>query len=128
MYIYMGLFESMLVCCGRIGVRHGPVYTISMMALAVGLSLNILTVIDLLWTLGILNNPYQAGGGLHPQHYLYALLSIAFIVNTILARHKFSIDRGQHRPLLSRPACSATTALAYVLGSTGLFLITLTLP
>ena len=128
MDIYAGLFESMLACCGRIGVRHGPVYTISMMALGLGVSLNILSVIDLLWTVGILNNPYRSGGGLHPQHYLCALLCIAFIVNTILARHKFSIDRGSLHPPMSRLARSATAAPAYVLASTGLFLISLSLP
>ena len=128
MDIYAGLFESMLACCGRIGVRHGPVYTIAMVALGVCVSLNILSVIDLLWTLGILNNPYQRGGGLHPQHYLCALLCIAFIVNTILARHKFSADRGSVRAPLPRPASSATAAPAYVLASTGLFLISLSLP
>ena len=128
MDIYAGLFESMVTCCGRIGVRHGPVYTIAMMALGLAVSLNILSVIDLLWTLGILNNPYQSGGGLHPQHYLSALLCVAFIVNTILARHQFSADRGHRRPPLSRLAKSATAAPAYVLASTGLFLISLLLP
>jgi hypothetical protein len=128
MDIYAGLFESMLACCGRIGFRHGPVYTIAMMALGLGVSLNILSVIDLLWTLGILNNPYRADGGLHPQRYLCALLCIAFLVNTILARHKFSADHGRLRPPMSRLARSAAAAPAYVLGSTGLFLITLSLP
>lgn len=128
MDIYAGLFESMLACCGRIGFRHGPVYTIAMMALGLGVSLNILSIIDLLWTLGILNNPYQSGGGLHPQHYLCALLCIAFIVNTILARHKFSADQGSLPPARSPLARSATAAPAYVLASTGLFLISLSLP
>ena len=128
MDIYTGLFESMLTCCGRIGFRHGPVYTISMMALGLGVCLNILTVVDLLWTLGLLNNPYQHDGGLHPQHYLYALLCLAFLINSILARHKFSADHGKQCPLTLHRATSAWTALAYVLGSTGLFLITLTLP
>jgi hypothetical protein len=127
MDIYTGLFESMLTCCGRIGFRHGPVYTISMMALGLGVCLNILTVIDLLWIMGLLNNPYQNHGGLHPQRYLYALLCTAFIVNTILARHKFSVDHGPRCPLMLKRANSARAALAYVLGSTGLFLITLTL-
>ena len=128
MDLYGGLFESMLACCGRFGLRHGPVYTVAMMALGLGVSLNILSVIDLLWTVGILNNPYQAGDGLHPQRYLCALLGIAFIVNTILARHKFSADHGRLRPSMSRLAPPPTAAPAYVLGSTGLFLITLTLP
>jgi hypothetical protein len=128
MDLYAGLFESMLACCGRIGFRHGPVYTVSMMALGLGVSLNILSVIDLLWTAGILNNPYQAGGGLHPQPYLCALLAIAFIVNTLLARHKFSADHGRLRPAMPRFATSAAAASVYVLGSTGLFLITLILP
>ncbi len=58
MEIYAGLFESMVACCGRIGVRRAPLYTLSMLALGLGLSLNILSVIDLLWTLGVLSNPY----------------------------------------------------------------------
>jgi hypothetical protein len=128
MDIYAGLFESMLACCGRIGLRHGPVYTVAMMALGLGACLNVLSVIDLLWTFGILANPYQAGGGLHPQRYLCALLAIAFIVNTILARQKFSADHGRLRPSMSRLATSVAAAPAYVLGSTGLFLITLALP
>ena len=128
MDIYAGLFESMLACCGRIGFRHGPVYTIAMMALGLAVCLNVLSIIDLLWTLGILNNPYQTGGGLHPQRYLCALLCVAFIVNTILARQTFGADQGRHRAATSRLATSATAAPAYVLGSTGLFLITLSLP
>jgi hypothetical protein len=128
MDIYAGLFESMLACCGRIGFRHGPVYTVAMMALGLGVSLNVLSVIDLLWTVGILNNPYQTGGGLHPQRYLCALLAVAFIVNTLLARHKFSADHARLRPSLPRFASCAAAAPVYVLGSTGLFLITLTLP
>jgi hypothetical protein len=128
MGIYAGLFDSMVACCGRIGLRHGPVYTVAMMALGLGVSLNILSVIDLLWTLGILNNPYLTGGGLHPQRYLCALLCIAFILNTILARHNFSVDRGSLHPALPRRATSPTAAPVYVLGSTGLFLITLSLP
>jgi hypothetical protein len=127
MYLYTGLFESMLACCGRIGFRHGPVYTISMMALGLGVCLNILTVVDLLWVMGLLNNPYQNAGGLHPQRYLYALLCLAFVVNSILARHKFSADHGKRCPLIRR-ASSASAALAYVLGSAALFLITLMLP
>ena len=128
MYIYTGLFESMLNCCGRIGFRHGPVYTISMMALGLGVCLNILTVVDLLCALGWLTNPYRIHGSLHPQRYLYALLCIAFIVNTILARHKFSTDHGQRCPSMLQRATSARAALVYLLGSTGLFLLTLTLP
>jgi hypothetical protein len=128
MDIYAGLFESMLACCGRIGFRHGPVYTVAMITLGLGVSFNILSVIDFLWTLGILNNPYESGGDLHPQRYLCALLCIGFIVNTILARHKFSADHGSLRPPLSRLARSATAAPAYVLASTGLFLISLSLP
>jgi hypothetical protein len=121
MDIYAGLFDSMLACCGRIGLRQGPVYTVAMMALGLGVSFNILSVIDLLWTLGILNNPYQRGGSVHPQRYLWALLCIAFVVNTLLARHKFSADtavcdlqcRAVHDPPRSppptcwpRPVCS----------------------
>jgi uncharacterized membrane protein len=123
MDIYGGLLESMLACCGRIGFRQGPVFTVAMMALGLGVSLNILSVIDILWTLGLLNNPYLRGGGLHPQRYLCAVLCIAFLVNTILARLKFKAG-----PSNSNFAVSAAAAPAYVLGSAGLFLVTLALP
>ncbi len=122
MHIYGDLFESMLACCGRIGFRHGPVYTIAMMALGLGVSLNILSIIDVLWTLGLLHNPYESGGTLHPQRYLWTLLCLALVVNSIFARVKFSSGS---RP---SPRPSATAAAAYVLGSAGVFLVTLTLP
>ena len=123
MDIYAGLLESMVNCCGRIGFRQGPVYTVAMMALGLGISLNILSIIDVLWTCGVLPDPYRSAAGLHPQRYLSALLSVVFIVNTILARLRFSVA---HRRLQSsRFVTSAAAAPAYVLGSVCVFLITL---
>lgn len=121
MDLYAGLFESMVSSCGRVGLRHGPVYTVAMIALGLAVSLNILSIIDLLWTLGVLHNPYQRAGVPHPQRYLCALLYVAFLSNTVLARLKFGVDRGH----LRRSAHAAWAAPAYVLGSAGLFLITL---
>jgi len=119
MDLYCELYESMVRWCDRIGLRHGPVNTLAMMALGAGVSLNILTIADVLWTLGLLDNPYPSSG-LYPQRYVCALLYLAFLVNTILARLKLSTDRGTLRRNVS-----AAAAPTYVLVSTGLFLLTL---
>jgi hypothetical protein len=93
MQIYSALFDSMIVdCLERMGIRHGLIYTTAMMALGLGLCLNLLSVIDLLWALGVLDNPYTSGSVLHPQHYVYGLLCCGFLANTVLARIKFSRD------------------------------------
>ena len=131
MEIYAGLFESMSDCCGRVGLRAGPIYTLTMMALALGISLNLLSVIDLLWAFGILDNPYRMDGDLHLQHYLFGLLYGAFLANTVLARIKFSADRRVSRPApqlrmhLAQLAASRIAAPVYLTGSAGFFLLTL---
>jgi hypothetical protein len=123
MNLYGNLLESMLAWWGHTWLRRGPVYTLSMLALGLAACLNVLSVIDLLWTLGILPNPYHSEGQLHPRHYVFALLCLAFLLNTILARLKFSADRQRVR---LRPATASWIAApTYVLISTGLFLITL---
>lgn len=134
MDIYGGLFESMMACCGRIGYRHAPLYTLAMMALGGALILNLLSVIDLLWSFGLVDNPYRWGGGPHAQRYLLGTLYLAFLLNTVLARLKFAADRRGRVPgsaipgaAIARMAASRAAAPAYVLGSTGLFLITLTM-
>ncbi len=65
---------------------------------------------------------HETAGGLHPQRYLGALLCTAFVINTVLARLNFSTAS------TSRHTVSAVAAQAYMLGSTGLFLVTLTIP
>jgi hypothetical protein len=137
MYIYAGLFESMMECCGRIGLRHGPIYTLTMIALGLGVSLNLLSVIQLLWTLGILDNPYRLDGDLHSQRYIFGMVYVAFLANTVLARLKFSADQGRRQlshlsrspdPMRARPASpSAAAAPLYVLVSTSLFILTLSI-
>jgi hypothetical protein len=117
MNIYAGLFESMLDCCGRTWLRHGPVYTVSMLALGLGISLNILSVIDLLCLLGVLNNPYRSAGFMHPQRYVYCLLCIVFIDNSLVARRQFIMGRAGAQRWLSAPI--------YLLCSAALFLATL---
>jgi hypothetical protein len=117
MNIYAGLFESMLDCCGRSWLRDGPVYTVSMVALGLGVSLNILSVIDLLCLLGILDNPYQSAGSMHPQRYVYSLLCIVFTANTLMARRQFITGRAAPQQSVSAPV--------YLLCSTALFLTTL---
>jgi hypothetical protein len=117
MNIYAGLFESMLDCCGRSWLRNGPVYTVSMVALGLGVSLNILSVIDLLCLLGILDNPYQSAGSMHPQRYVYSLLCIVFIANTLMGRRQFITGRAGPQQSVSAPV--------YLLCSTALFLTTL---
>jgi hypothetical protein len=123
MDIYGSLLESMMAWCTHTWLRRGPVFTLSMLALGLGVCLNVLSVIDLLWTLGILANPYQSDGELRPQHYVCALLCVAFILNTILARRKFSA--AGNRLDLHHATASRVKAPAYVLVSSGLFLITL---
>ncbi len=117
MNIYTGLFESMLDCCGRTWLRNGPVYTVSMLALSLGVSLNILSIIDLLCLLGIVNNPYHGADSAHPQRFVYQLLCIAFIANSLLARRQFIMGRADPRQALSAPV--------YLLCSAALFLATL---
>jgi hypothetical protein len=115
MNIYAGLFESMLDCCGRTWLRKGPVYTVSMVALGLGVSLNILSVIDLLCLVGILNNPYLSAGAMHPQRYLCSLLCLVFIANSLLARRQFITRRAGPQHSLSAPVyliCSAALFLA----------------
>jgi hypothetical protein len=93
MQIYSALFDSMIVdCLERMGIRHGLIYTTAMLALGLGLCLNLLSVIDLLWALGVLDHPYTSGSALHPRHYVYGLLFCGFASNTVLARIKFSRD------------------------------------
>ncbi|HEV2703808.1 MAG TPA: hypothetical protein VGV09_19440 [Steroidobacteraceae bacterium] len=122
MELYGNLFESMLAWCAHSWLRRGPVYTLSMLALGLGVCLNVLSVIDLLWSIGILANPYHAQGESQPHHYVWALLCLAFLFNTFLARRKFSADRRVRSPAAT---ASSTSAATYVLCSTALFLITL---
>jgi hypothetical protein len=134
MNLYAGLFDSMLDCCGRTWLRHGPIYTVATMALALAVSLNILSIIDLLWILGVLDNPYQSAGQLHPQRYVLQLLALVFIVNAILARRHFSTDHfcleqasGHTRLAQDAQSAARRVAPAYVLGSAALFLSTLSI-
>jgi len=136
MHIYAGLFESMMACCGRIGCGRAPIYTLTMMALGVAVTLNLLSVIHLLWTLGVLDNPYRIDGDLHSQRYIFGMVYIAFLANTVLARLKFRADQARARPVprrrsgnvaMARLASSDAAAPVYVLASTGLFIITLSI-
>jgi hypothetical protein len=134
MNLYAGLFDSMLDCCGRTWLRHGPIYTVATMALALAVSLNILSIIDLLWILGVLDNPYQSAGQLRPQRYVLQLLALVFIVNAILARRHFSTDHfcleqasGHTRLAQDAQSAARRVAPAYVLGSAALFLSTLSI-
>jgi hypothetical protein len=136
MEIYTDLFESMMDCWDRIGFRHGLVYTAAMMALGLGFCLNLLSIVDLLWAFGVLENPYRGDGTLHPHHYVYGLLCGGFIANTVLARIKFSADQQRlqlmaemQTPYIAMPRISLlrSPGPAYVMGSAVLFLTTLTL-
>jgi hypothetical protein len=135
MGFYTVLFESMINCCDRIGLRHELAYTVTMIALGLGFRLNLLIFINLLWTFGAVPNPYLRAGRLHPQHYVYALLCIGFVANTVLARIKFNADNQfigpmpeLQTPQVPMPKLSLirTPAAAYVLGCALLFLVTLT--
>jgi hypothetical protein len=141
MRIYSVLFESLIDCFYQMGFRHGLVYTAAMMTLGLSFCLNLLSFIDLLWSLGVLQDPYLSNGARHPQHYVYALLSSALLANSLLGRIKFRADRQclcpapelqmpeLEAPPISMPRFSMIRApgLAYALGSTVLFLATLTL-
>jgi hypothetical protein len=118
MNIYAGLFESMLECCGRTWLRNGPIYTVSMVALGLGVSLNLLSVIDVLSLLGIVDNPYLSAGAMHPQRYVGALLCSVFIANSLLARRQFIMGRAGPQPCVSAPVylvCSAALFLATII-------------
>ncbi|HEX3838816.1 MAG TPA: hypothetical protein VHW25_17820 [Steroidobacteraceae bacterium] len=117
MNLYAGLFESMLNCCGRSWLRNGPVYTVAMVALGVGVSLNLLSLLDLLSLLGIVKDPYASAGALHPQRYVGFLLCSVFIANTLLARHQFSAGPNGRQWCVSAPG--------YLLCSAALFAVTL---
>jgi hypothetical protein len=137
MDVYTHLFDSMIDCCDRIGFRPGLVYTVAMSALGVTLCLNLLSVLDLLWSFGVVADPYGRGtGALHPQHYVYGLLYAAFIGNTLLARIKFSVDYQCLRLMREPPPRSIpmpksslfrAPAPAYILVSAVLFGVTVTL-
>jgi hypothetical protein len=136
MYIYAGLFESMMACCGRAGFRQGPIYTLTMMALGLGVTLNLLSVIHLLWSLGVLDDPYRIDGDLHSQRYVFGMLYLAFLGNTVLARLKFSADQGQlprnrirrgSELTMARLTSCEAAAPVYVLGSMFLFVLTLSI-
>jgi hypothetical protein len=126
MYLYAGLFESMMACCDRAGFRQGPIYTLTMMALGLGVSMNLLSVIQLLWTFGIIDNPYRIDGDLHSQRYVLGMLYLAFLANTVLARLKFSADQGRVKRV-ARLAVSDAAAPVYVLASMFLFVLTLSM-
>jgi hypothetical protein len=136
MSLYAGLFESMMACCGRAGLRRGPLYTLTMVALGLAVSLNLLSVVQLLWTLGVLDNPYRLDGDLHSQRYVLGTLYLAFLVNMILARRKFSADQQRVACLpvprriairAARLAARDAAAPVYVLGSAGVFILTLSM-
>lgn len=131
MNLYARLYESTLEYCARSGFSPGLVYTVAMLALGLGIALTLLSGINVLWALRWLHHPYTSGAQLHPEHYVYALLSAGFVANTILARIKFSADRrclclapddpslmpDMTAPAMAGPAC--------VLGSAVLFGVTL---
>ena len=72
MRIYALLYESMMDYCDGAGLRLGLTYTVAMAALGLGLCFNLLSVVDLLWTLRVLDNPYGRDGSLQPRHYVFA--------------------------------------------------------
>lgn len=121
MSLYIRLYESLLDCCERSGFSRGFAYTVAMLVLGVGLCLNLLSIMNLLWTLHVLHHPYGSDGSVHPEHYVFALLYGGFIANTILARIRFTAHRRGFEPSVAAPGA------AYVVASVMLFVVTLTL-
>jgi hypothetical protein len=133
MNLYNELFESMIGCFDRVGFRPGLEHTIAMIVLGLGLCLNLLSVVNLLWAIGVLHDPYGSHGGVHPRHYVYALLCGGFIVSTILARVNFNADCPNRHPQMQTAHVSMPNhsllnmrGPTYILGSTVLFLVILT--
>jgi hypothetical protein len=134
MNIYALLYESMMDYCDGVGCRLGLTYTVAMAALGLGLCFNLLSVVDLFWTLRVLDNPYSRNGSLQPRHYVFALLYGGIITNSIVARIKFAADR---RCLSLMPEMQAPQAApqpvpsvrmpgpAYLLGSAVVFFLSL---
>jgi hypothetical protein len=135
MRIYVLLYESMMDYCDDLGCRFGLTYTIAMVALGLGLCFNLLSIVDLLWTVRVLDNPYSQDGSLQPRHYVFALLYGGIVANTIVARIKFSADRRvSQMPEMQTPQAAprAVSSVrmpgpAYVLGSAVVFLLSVTL-
>jgi hypothetical protein len=127
MNIYAFLYESLMACCDRGEFRLGIPYTVAMVALGLGLCFNLLSVIDLLWTIRVLHNPYCRDGSLHPEHYVYALLYGGFVANAILARTKFRADCHYLSLMPETLPAPRMPGPAYVLGSAVLFVVTLAL-
>jgi hypothetical protein len=135
MRLYALLYESMMDFCDGLGCRFGLTYTVAMAALGLGLCFNLLSVVDLLWTLRVLDNPYSRDGTVQPRHYVFALLYGGVLANTIAARIKFAADR---RCLSLLPEIQAPQAApqpvpsvrmpgpAYLLGSAVVFFLSLT--
>src|SRR6202012_2849627 len=86
------LFESTAEFCGRLTSRTGLDYTAAMIAVGLSLCLNVLSLVNLLWVLGVLQNPYGYRGTLHPRHYVYALVYGGLIANSVLARFQLRGD------------------------------------
>jgi hypothetical protein len=137
MRVYSCLFESLMDCIDSIGLRHLPVYTAAMLALAICLCLDLLSGLNLLWASGVLGNPYLSNGSLHPHQYVYRLLYLGFLANLLLARINFAIDRQRLRALsdlttaqLALPTRSLTPTLGatFVLMSALTFVATLSWP
>jgi hypothetical protein len=135
MHIYALLYESMMDYCDGIGCRLALTYTVAMAALGLGLCFNLLSIVDLLWTLRVLDNPYGLDGSLQPRHYVLALLYGGIVANTIAARIKFAADRRclslmpemQTPQEAPQPAPSVRMpGPAYLLGSAVVFFLSLT--
>ncbi|HTV80966.1 MAG TPA: hypothetical protein VMF03_22140 [Steroidobacteraceae bacterium] len=134
MNVYVALFNSMLECCDRMGARLGILYTTTMAALGLCLCLNVLSVIDLLWSARVVANPYAGTHGLHPQHYVYGVLYGCLALNTVLARLLFRADPASSPPAGDEPDVDRShqaipwlrlPGTAYLLGSVVLFMATL---
>jgi hypothetical protein len=96
-----------------------------MLALALALSLNLLSLIDLLWMAGILDNPYAARESVHPAHYVCAVLYLGFLGNSVLARWQIATAQRQPLRLPPRRPASNINAPRYLMASCAVFAVTL---
>ena len=135
-YGYNLLFESLVAFADCIGLRHGPIYTLVMLVLGVACGLALMSIVNVMWGLNVVANPYWHSQAWSPKHYLLGLMCLPVLASAVLARVKLA-DAGLYLRMM--PHCTSATGSARVMGSaaragpqfvcvaTGSYLVTLVL-